>query len=302
VSPTPFLSVCIPTYNRVQYLQKCLRSVIPQITEEVEVIVQDNASSDDTWQFLSGIDHPGVHVARNSTNIGLVGNFIEVVKRARGTYIYVLTDDDYLLIDGIKDSIAFAKSSGCLAFKTAFFLFNEVSKTGQHVSLYSKNVSGKITEETAARIYHESNIFTGFVFRRDIFDEAVVRDNINNWYPSLLLIGMAGLNIGYLVEPTNVHIWENETYWGISPEKRTELNRGQVDTLLYLLKRGSLTMDYYFELVKRHHEKWFYEDNQRLIEPLDQRRRQALDKFIAGVRRQILVRKSKAWIKSRLFG
>src|SRR5205085_7348374 len=136
-SPTPFLSVCIPTYNRVQYLQKCLRSVIPQITDEVEVIVQDNASSDDTWQFLSGIDHPGVHVARNSTNIGLVGNFIEVVKRARGTYIYVLTDDDYLLIDGIRDSIAFAKSSGCLAFKTAFFLFNEVSKTGQHVSLYS---------------------------------------------------------------------------------------------------------------------------------------------------------------------
>jgi glycosyltransferase involved in cell wall biosynthesis len=302
VSPTPFLSVCIPTYNRVQYLQKCLRSVIPQITEEVEVIVQDNASSDDTWQFLSGIDHPGVHVARNSTNIGLVGNFIEVVKRARGTYIYVLTDDDYLLIDGIRDSIAFAKSSGCLAFKTAFFLFNEVSKTGQHVSLYSKNVSGKVTEETAARIYHESNIFTGFVFRRDIFDESVVRDNINNWYPSLLLIGMAGLNIGYLVEPTNVHIWENETYWGISPEKRTELNRGQVDTLLYLLKRGSLTMDYYFELVKRHHEKWFYEDNQRLIEPLDQPRRQALDKFIAGVRRQIFVRKSKAWIKSRFFG
>jgi glycosyltransferase involved in cell wall biosynthesis len=302
VSPTPFLSVCIPTYNRVQYLQKCLRSVIPQITDEVEVIVQDNASSDDTWQFLSGIDHPGVHVARNNSNIGLVGNFIEVVKRARGTYIYVLTDDDYLLIDGIRDSIAFAKSSGCLAFKTAFFLFNEVSKTGQHVSLYSKNVSGKITEETAARIYHESNIFTGFVFRRDIFDETVVRDNINNWYPSLLLIGMAGLNIGYLVEPTNVHIWENETYWGISPEKRTELNRGQVDTLLYLLKRGSLTMDYYFELVKRHHEKWFYEDNQRLIEPLDQPRRQALDKFIAGVRRQILVRKSKAWIKSRLFG
>jgi glycosyltransferase involved in cell wall biosynthesis len=303
VSTVPFLSVCIPTYNREQYLQKCLRSVIPQITDDVEVIVQDNASTDSTWSFLSTIAHPRVHVARNSSNIGLVGNFIEVVRRARGTYIYVLTDDDYLLIDGLKDTIDFARSSHCKAFKTAFFLFNEVSKTGQHVSVFPENISGSaINEETAARIYHESNIFTGFVFRKDLFNENAVRDNINNWYPSLLLFGMAGLNVGYLAEPTNIHIWENETHWGISPEKRTELNRGQVETLLYLLKRGNVTMDYYLELVKRHYEKWIDEDNHRLLEPLDKSRREAFEKFLSGVRRRILMRKSKAWLKSRFFG
>jgi glycosyltransferase involved in cell wall biosynthesis len=301
VSRTPFLSVCIPTYNRVNYLQKCLRSVLPQITDDVEVIVQDNASTDDTWKFLAALAHTGVHVARNATNIGLVGNFIEVVRRARGTYIYVLTDDDYLLIDGLRDTIDFAKSSNCLAFKTAFFLFNEVSKSGQHVSLFNKNVSGSVTEEIAAKIYHESNIFTGFVFRKDIFNETAVRDNINNWYPSLLIFGTAGLNIGYLVEPTNVHIWENETYWGISPEKRTELNRGQVDILLYLLKTGSISLDYYLELVKQHHRKWFYEDNLRLCAPLDPPRMRQLNASISRVRKEIRIRKAKAWLKSRLF-
>ena len=297
-----FLSVCIPTYNRVSYLEKCVRSVISQLTDEIEVIIQDNASTDNTWNFLSSIEHVQVHCYSNETNIGLVPNFVEVVKNARGTYLYILTDDDYLLIDGLKDSIAFARESKCMAFKTAFFTFNEVSKTGQHFSLYPKNIFGEgVDLATAARIYHESNIFSGFVFKKELFNETAIRSNISNWYPSLLLMGLAGENIGYLAEPTNVHIWENETYWGISPEKRSELNRGQVEILLYLLHNKFISIEHYLELVKVHFSKWLFEDNEKLIHALPINKQKVIDKFYRSLRKKIQIQRIKGWLKSTFF-
>lgn len=302
MSSTPFLSVCIPTYNRVNYLEKCIRSVLPQITDEIEVVIQDNASTDDTWTFLSSLSHPQIRCIRNDSNIGLVPNFIEVVKKSRGSYVYVLTDDDYLLTDGLNASIRFARRSQCLAFKTAFFQFNEVSKTGGHSSLFNKDVFGKeMTLVNAAKVYHESNIFTGFVFSKSLFNEHVLLEHKNNWYPSLLIAGLAGLNIGYLPEPTNVHIWENETYWGISPEKRSELNRGQVAILLYLVENRHISIDHYKELVKQHLSKWFYEDNTLLLRPFFDEQKQEINVHVKKLGRKILMQRIKAWIKSRLF-
>ena len=45
---TPLLSVCIPTYNAQQYIGDTLRSIYNQNMEDYEIVVVDNASSDDT--------------------------------------------------------------------------------------------------------------------------------------------------------------------------------------------------------------------------------------------------------------
>lgn len=295
---TPFLSVCIPTFNRVGYLKKCLKSVLADISDDVEVIVQDNASTDGTEQWMGSFSHPNVRYYRNAENVGLVNNVIQIIANAKGEYVYMLTDDDYLLIDGLRDTIKFAKESKCLAFKTAYFLDNEVSKTGAHVSLFPRDMMpADMTEANAAKVYMGSNVLTGLVFKREIFDEQALRENSHNWYPSLLLVGMAHLNVGYLSKPTNVHIWENETYWGISPEKREELNRGQVETLLYLFHRKNLSKKYYLELVKAHINKFTFEKNDRLNEPLTDAERAEVRAHFAGIVRRDRIRKVKAMVK-----
>lgn len=295
---TPFLTVCIPTYNRVGYLKKCLKSVLSQVSEEVEIIVQDNASSDGTEAFMKTVTDPHVRYYRNSENVGLVNNVIQIILNAKGEYVYMLTDDDYLLIGGVEDTIKFAKESKSLAFKTAYFLHNEVSKTGAHVSLFPRNMNpADIDENTAATIYHGSNILTGLVFKRDLFEERRMREQSHNWYPSLLLMGMAGLKIGYLSDPTNVHIWENETFWGISPEKRDELNRGQVETLLYLFNEKKITKEHYLALAKGHISKFTFEKNERLNEPLNDGERKQLADHFASIKRKDNIRKVKATLK-----
>lgn len=96
------LSICIPTYNREHYLQECLTSLEPQITsDEVEVIVVDNCSQDNT----SGVANEFVkknqrlRYYRNEQNLGYSGGQAKCFEYARGDYATILCDDD-VYIDG----------------------------------------------------------------------------------------------------------------------------------------------------------------------------------------------------------
>ena len=104
VSIEPKLSICIPTYNRVRYLKECLDSVLPQAKarkDEVEVIVIDNASPDDTQtvvqEFIATFDC--LKYYRNEKNLGFAGNQVKCIEYAMGNYMPLLCDDD-IYLDG----------------------------------------------------------------------------------------------------------------------------------------------------------------------------------------------------------
>ena len=50
----PRLSVCVATYNRAEYIGETLESIIPQLTDEVEIVVVDGASTDGTSTVVKG--------------------------------------------------------------------------------------------------------------------------------------------------------------------------------------------------------------------------------------------------------
>ncbi|PYE55905.1 glycosyltransferase family 2 protein [Deinococcus yavapaiensis] len=96
----PTISILIPTYNRVGLLKKSLLSALSQDFEDFEVVVSDNASTDDTpiflQEMLNGAGHPRLKVVRQSSNIGMARNWDVLVKLARGRFFLVLSDDDVL--------------------------------------------------------------------------------------------------------------------------------------------------------------------------------------------------------------
>jgi glycosyltransferase involved in cell wall biosynthesis len=98
----PLLSICIPTFDRRDYLETCLASVQAELDRNpgapVEVVVVDNASPDGTAQLLQewGGRMPGLRSFRNEVNIG-IHNFPRVIAHARGEYCWFLGDDDALL-------------------------------------------------------------------------------------------------------------------------------------------------------------------------------------------------------------
>ena len=103
MSPRPRLSLCIPTWNRGRFLKDALESGLREAASQppgaVEVIVCDNASSDETQAVIASIHaaHPELRAFRNDENIGFDRNYLRCVEEARGVFVWVMGDDDLWL-------------------------------------------------------------------------------------------------------------------------------------------------------------------------------------------------------------
>lgn len=90
------LSICIATCNRSEKLARTLAALQTEIADlqnTVEIVVGDNHSDDDTPAVVKRF---GVVSVRHARNIGPEENYRAIVERARGKYVWLLADDDYL--------------------------------------------------------------------------------------------------------------------------------------------------------------------------------------------------------------
>ena len=72
-------------------------SALAQTYANIEVLVSDNASTDDTLAVLRSFDDPRLRVLTSAENTGLVGNWNKCVREAAGAYLIIMSDDNTLL-------------------------------------------------------------------------------------------------------------------------------------------------------------------------------------------------------------
>jgi len=87
-------SIVLPTFNRARTIGTALRSVLNQTEPSIEILVMDNASTDETPTIVAGFADPRVRYHRQSENLGVVGNWGDGLSRARGEFVAFLGDDD----------------------------------------------------------------------------------------------------------------------------------------------------------------------------------------------------------------
>lgn len=97
------LSICIPTFNRAELLEKTLESIIPQIDDECEVVICDNASTDATEEVALRLSSKCgfLRYIKNKDNIGLDRNFDLAVSLSCGEYCWLFPDDDILMPEAV---------------------------------------------------------------------------------------------------------------------------------------------------------------------------------------------------------
>ena len=93
---TPLVTIAIPTRNRAPLLRDCVASALAQTYPDIEVLVSNNASTDNTSEVLSSFGDPRVRELRNKENIGLTPNWNQCVNEARGEYLVIASDDNLL--------------------------------------------------------------------------------------------------------------------------------------------------------------------------------------------------------------
>lgn len=97
----PKISVCIPTYNRVDLLPIAIESVLQQKIQDLEIIVCDDGSTDETPNLMETISDRRIRYLRHPKNIGKSNNMRSGFEAGTGEYFLKFDDDDRLTPDFI---------------------------------------------------------------------------------------------------------------------------------------------------------------------------------------------------------
>jgi abequosyltransferase len=169
------ISLCIPTYNREPELRELLASVARQKPHglEVEVVISDNASKDDTSAVVDAFASSGIPVVyqRLPENIGFDRNILNVVSLATGDYCWLFGSDDILEDD------AFARLEQVFARFPA--------PTGISVG------SNGYAPDLSHRIPHRDHISTDFAGDTELHGRNAILEGIGPWgmgYISIIIV------------------------------------------------------------------------------------------------------------------
>ena len=91
---SPAVSICIPAYEAERHLPTTLRFVLAQTCPDLEILVLDNASTDQTAEIVRRAADPRVRLVQNDTVLSLPDNWNRVVELSRGALVKVVCADD----------------------------------------------------------------------------------------------------------------------------------------------------------------------------------------------------------------
>lgn len=89
------ISVCMTTYNGEKYLKEQIDSILPQLSENDELIISDDGSKDNTCAIIEAYKDSRIKLLHNHGKHGFVGNFENALSNSKGDYIFLSDQDDF---------------------------------------------------------------------------------------------------------------------------------------------------------------------------------------------------------------
>ena len=103
----PLVSVCIPTYNDARFLPQALASILAQSYPHIEIVVGDDASTDDTADVVARFSDARISYLRNERNLGQFTNVNACIRRSSGQLVAVYHSDDIYDATIVEEEVAF---------------------------------------------------------------------------------------------------------------------------------------------------------------------------------------------------
>ncbi|AQT93349.1 glycosyltransferase family 2 protein [Pseudomonas azotoformans] len=146
-STQQLVSILIPVYNRVDIIAETLSSALAQTYEQVEVVVVDNASTDNTWAVICEYAEKDSRIRpfRNASNLGPVRNWLRCVEEAKGTFAKILWSDDLIAPDFLVKTVPYFDDPEVGFVYTATKIFTRQPNEG--VLSYANGASGVYDSE-----------------------------------------------------------------------------------------------------------------------------------------------------------
>lgn len=214
IKERPKLSFCIPTYNRADMVVECVKRILQYTGDDIEVVVSDNCSEDDTLEKLGQIKDKRLNVSTNKKNLGYTQNLLKVISLASGNYCFMISDEDRvidgavpsilklinnnygLILSSVKKGNIYGQKQNVGALKqkikNQIRPFYHYLKYGKNLSSYfiyhKENINDKI--EVIKKIYSYTYL-TGLIIKKDLIplERITASDFIDmNVYPQVLIM------------------------------------------------------------------------------------------------------------------
>ncbi len=186
---SPILSICIPTYNRKKFLLENLKVLMPQVlpwSGKIEVLINDNASTDGTFEILMRLcDRNEWHIdlKKNKETIYLTDNFKDVISRAKGKYIYLMGDDDIVSPDFINIILPILESN-----VYSIIHFNRLNGDGicsnnhLHDLAFRALKEELLFEDFVSRVMSSPNFISSLIFSIELWDKGAEHYRKDRYY------------------------------------------------------------------------------------------------------------------------
>ena len=147
-SQSPKVSIIIPVYNSAKYLKTCLDSVLSQTYQNLEIILIDDGSTDNSNKLVDDFAKSNPHIkSLHQKNAGLSAARNAGIKNATGNYIMFVDSDDYIEPDMIKDMLAALEKTDS---DIAVCSFKETYPNGKISHFNSRNHPQKVYDQESA--------------------------------------------------------------------------------------------------------------------------------------------------------
>ena len=168
LSRKPFLSICITSYNRVNELYRCLKSVDTANKDLIEIIVSEDCSpkKDKIAQIVNRfVSETDYYVLYNTNvyNLGYDRNLGKLIELARGEYILFISDDDAFCGRALDKIIDTLREIDCAVAFSPFIINN----TGEFDRKFKKTMLIPQGIENVKKYLYCSILFSGLIFKKN---------------------------------------------------------------------------------------------------------------------------------------
>lgn len=157
------ISIIIATYNAETFLQKCLNSIIPQLNENIELIIIDGGSSDNTVQIINNYVQY-IQYTISEPDLGVYDAWNKGISVAKGNWIMFVGADDVLLPDAINTYIKLLDSKDLSSYDYISAQNEYIDENDKIIKLLGKGAEWRLMRKGnsaahVASLHHKNNLF-----------------------------------------------------------------------------------------------------------------------------------------------
>lgn len=183
----PYLSICIPSYNRYNELERLLYSIDSKKINEIEIIIREDNSPNrklirKTVENYKNFSKHNIQYIENEDNFGYDKNLRLCANSASGEWVIFMGDDDIFIEKSLDMYIDFLKKNENLGY--VLRRYKEINKFGtvEEFRYSRKNEFFKSGQKSVVKLFRRSVFISGFTFKKKCFN-----DFLNSEYDGTLL-------------------------------------------------------------------------------------------------------------------